>query len=73
MRLLGFKTFRHGVHPPESKDATRGLPIRQFPFAPLLVVPLSQHTGKPSVALVREGEEVARGQRIARFDGQIPQ
>ncbi len=69
MRLLGLKSFRHGVHPPESKDATSGLPIRQFPFAPLLVIPLSQHMGKPSVALVREGEEVARGQRIARFDG----
>jgi electron transport complex protein RnfC len=28
-----------------------------------------QHLGKPSVPVVREGEEVARGQRIARFDG----
>jgi electron transport complex protein RnfC len=67
--LLGLKSFRHGVHPPESKDATSGLPIRQFPFAPLLVVPLVQHLGKPSVPLVREGEEVVRGQRIARPDG----
>ncbi len=69
MRLLGLKTFRHGVHPPESKDATSGLPIRQFPFAPLLVIPLVQHIGKPAVPLVREGQEVTRGERIARFDG----
>ena len=69
MRLLGLKTFRHGIHPPEAKDETSGLPIRQFPFAPLLVVPLVQHLGKPSLPVVREGERVARGQRIARFDG----
>jgi electron transport complex protein RnfC len=69
MTLLGLKTFRHGVHPPESKDATRGLAIRQFPFAPLLIIPLAQHLGKPSVAVVREGQEVARGQRLARPDG----
>ena len=69
MRLLGLKTFRHGVHPPESKDETSGLAIRQFPFAPLLIVPLVQHMGAPSLPLVEEGEEVQRGQRIARADG----
>lgn len=69
MRLLGLKTFRHGVHPPESKDETSGLAIRQFPFAPLLVVPLVQHMGAPSIPVVEEGQEVARGQRIARPDG----
>ena len=53
MRLLGLRSFRHGVHPPEAKDETSGLPIRQFPFAPLLVVPLSQHAGKPSIPVVR--------------------
>jgi len=69
MRLLGLKTFRHGVHPPESKDETSGLAIRQFPFAPLLIVPLVQHMGAPSLPVVEEGQEVQRGQRIARADG----
>jgi electron transport complex protein RnfC len=69
VRLLGLRTFRHGVHPPEAKDETRGLAIRQFPFAPVLVVPLVQHLGKPSLPVVREGQKVARGQRIARPDG----
>ena len=54
MTLLGLKTFRHGVHPPESKDETSGLAIRQFPFAPVLIVPLIQHMGKPSIAEVVE-------------------
>jgi electron transport complex protein RnfC len=69
MRLLGLKTFRHGIHPPECKEETAGMPVRQFPFAPQLIVPLSQHAGKPAIAEVREGQEVARGQRIARPDG----
>ena len=69
MRLLGLKTFRHGVHPPELKDETRELAIRQFPFAPVLMIPLVQHLGKPSVPIVHEGQEVRRGQMIARPDG----
>jgi len=69
MGLLALKSFRHGVHPPESKEETSGLAIRQFPFAPLLVVPLIQHAGKPSLAEVQQGQEVVRGQRIARADG----
>lgn len=69
MRLLGLHTFRHGVHPPEAKDDTSDLAIRQFPFAPLLVVPLVQHLGAPARALVHDGQEVTRGQRIAEPDG----
>jgi electron transport complex protein RnfC len=62
-------SFRHGTHPPDLKDETRHLAIRRFPFAPLLVVPLSQHLGKPAVPVVREGQEVMRGQTIAEADG----
>ncbi|MBX3422284.1 MAG: electron transport complex subunit RsxC [Pirellulaceae bacterium] len=62
-------TFAHGIHPPEAKGDTCGLPIRQFPFAPQLAVPLSQHLGKPAVPIVREGQEVERGQCIAEPDG----
>jgi len=71
MPLFGLKTFRHGVHPPEAKDETRGLPIRQFPFAPLLVVSLEQHLGAPALAAVRDGEEVRRGQVIGQPDGRM--
>lgn len=69
MNIFGAKSFAHGIHPPESKDETSGLPIRQFPFAPVLVVPLSQHIGKPAVPVVREGQEVTRGQVVAEADG----
>ncbi len=62
-------SFRHGIHPPEMKADTSHLAIRRFPFAPLLIVPLSQHLGKPTIPVVRAGQEVARGQTIARPDG----
>jgi|694.fasta_scaffold00110_70 electron transport complex protein RnfC len=69
LSLFGTKTFQHGIHPPQAKDETCGLAIRQFPFAPVLVVPLLQNIGKPAVATVSEGQEVVRGQCIARPDG----
>lgn len=62
-------TFHHGVHPKEHKEETRHLPIRQFPFAPMLIIPLQQHIGKVPRLMVREGQEVNRGQTIAEADG----
>ena len=61
-------SFARGVHPVAHKE-TAGKPIRRMPFAQRLVLPLSQHIGKPSRALVRVGEEVVRGQPIAEADG----
>ncbi|TWT69112.1 electron transport complex subunit RsxC [Crateriforma conspicua] len=67
--LLGTKTFAHGIHPPEFKADTKDMAIRQFDFASLLIVPLSQHLGKPAIPIVGEGAEVTRGQCIAQPDG----
>lgn len=61
-------TFDRGIHP-ESHKETGSLPIRRFPFAPKLYVPLSQHIGKPSIAIVHVGQEVLRGEVIATADG----
>ncbi|MEX2482041.1 MAG: electron transport complex subunit RsxC [Gammaproteobacteria bacterium] len=63
--------FAGGVTPAPHKAQTRGLPIRQFPFAPLLLVPLLQHAGRPALAVVREGDEVERGALLARADGEL--
>ena len=73
MGLFDFRrnTFRHGVHPPEHKSDTSGLAIRQFPFAPLIILPAAQHIGAPSEFIVREGQEVARGQLLARAGGYV--
>lgn len=71
MAFFGGKTFAHGIHPPGLKESTRELSIRQFPFAGTLAVPLSQHIGKPAIPVVSEGQEVVRGQCIAKPDGFI--
>lgn len=62
-------TFHHGIHPPEMKDDTKALPIRQFPFPPMLVLPLSQHIGAAAEPVVKEGQSVQRGQLIAKANG----
>jgi electron transport complex protein RnfC len=73
--IFSAHTFQHGVHPPDYKSLTDHLPIRRLPFASTLIVPLSQHAGKPSIPLVQAGEEVVRGQPIAEADGfmSVPQ
>jgi len=69
MFKLNANTFRHGIHPPENKDETNGLPIKQFPFAPVVIIPTVQHIGAPSKIIVREGQEVIRGQVLAEANG----
>jgi electron transport complex protein RnfC len=73
--IFSAHTFNHGVHPPDFKALTNHLPIRRLPFASTLVLPLSQHAGKPSIPIVKVGEEVVRGQPIAIADGfmSVPQ
>jgi electron transport complex protein RnfC len=62
-------TFDHGIYPVEHKDLTADKPIRRLPFAPELVIPLAQHRGVPAVPLVKVGQEVVRGEPIARAEG----
>ncbi|MBF0263957.1 MAG: electron transport complex subunit RsxC [Gammaproteobacteria bacterium] len=73
--LSSENTFLHGIHPPDFKALTCDLPIQRLPFAPQLLIPLSQHAGKPSISLVKAGDEVVRGQPIAKADGffSVPQ
>ena len=69
LNLFRRSGFTHGIHPAYHKGATATLPVRRLPFPELLVVPLSQHIGKPAIPLVKKGEEVVRGQPVARADG----
>jgi Na+-translocating ferredoxin:NAD+ oxidoreductase subunit C len=63
--------FRHGVHPPDSKELTEGVRIRRMPFPDELVLPLRQHAGKPARLLARPGDHVERGDKLAEADGFI--
>lgn len=61
-------SFARGIHPASNKS-TAGTPLRRLPFAPRMILPLAQHIGKPAVPIVSVGQEVVRGQLIARADG----
>ena len=63
--------FKHGVHPPENKKLTSGIPSRRLPFPNEIVLPLSQHIGRPAEALVTPGDRVERGDVIAKASGYI--
>jgi len=63
------KTFSHGIHPGEYKEATADRSIRRVPFADQMIIPLSQHLGAPAKAIVKPGQEVVRGEPIAEAGG----
>ncbi len=70
MKLLSYfrgEAFQRGVHPPSCK-LTASRRIRRLPFAPKVTVPLSQHIGKTPRPIVRMGQEVVRGEPIARSE-----
>ena len=69
MSIFRRHTFAHGINPAQHKELTSRLPVRRLPFAPELIIPLSQHTGAPALALVKPGQEVVRGEMIAAADG----
>ena len=62
-------TFRGGVHPDGRKELSREVPLREFLPTGEMVFPLSQHIGKPAKPIVKKGDTVLVGQRIAEADG----
>jgi electron transport complex protein RnfC len=53
------------------KNLTAHLPIRRMPYPTEIVIPLRQHTGKPARAIVRPGNRVERGDKVAEADGYV--
>ncbi len=64
------KTFKGGTHPPHDKPAA-GKPIVTAEAPSRVVIPLSQHSGKPCEPLVKVGDEVKMGQKIGDVDAFI--
>ncbi len=65
------KSFAGGVHPPEYKELTENLSFEIMPNPKNVVVPISQHIGKPAKPLVKKGDVVKAGQAVAEPDGFI--
>ena len=69
LSLFGKKTFPHGIHPEGFKEETHDHQARRLPFPTQVILPLSQNIGKPAQPIVHIGQQVQRGQLIAKADG----
>ncbi|MBT7023060.1 MAG: RnfABCDGE type electron transport complex subunit C, partial [Gammaproteobacteria bacterium] len=65
------RSFAHGVHPAHHKGQTEDLAIQRVPFGKRYVMPLGQHIGAPAIAVVKRGQNVRRGELIAKPGGFI--
>ena len=65
--MFGFKTMG-STHIPHYKN-TAGKPASVMPDAKEVLLPLSQHIGAPATPIVKVGDEVKVGQKIAEANG----
>ena len=66
---MSLLTFKGGIHPYEGKELTMDKPIETYLPKGELVYPLSQHIGAPAKPVVKKGDRVLVGQRIAEAGG----
>ena len=65
------QSFFGGIHLRDGKDLSRDKAIETMFPKEELVYPLKQHIGNPSVPIVRPGDRVLMGQKIASADGDL--
>lgn len=66
---MGLLTFKGGIHPNDGKSLAKDKAITEvFPKGDL-VYPLSQHIGAPASPIVKVGDRVLKGQKIAEAGG----
>lgn len=58
-------TFKGGIHPYDGKELTKDKPIRNVLPKGDLVYPMQQHIGAPAKPVVKKGDRVLAGQKIA--------
>ncbi|HPE89491.1 MAG TPA: electron transport complex subunit RsxC [Spirochaetia bacterium] len=68
---MATKTFKGGTHPPERKERSASVPIQTLRNVSQVVIPVNQHFGAPIQPLVKVGDQVKRGQKIADADGRM--
>ncbi|WP_089724073.1 electron transport complex subunit RsxC [Candidatus Thiosymbion oneisti] len=61
--------FHGGIHLPAEKELSTGRPVAKAPLPSFLTIPVQQHVGAPALPLVRVGDWVLKGQRIAEPQG----
>ncbi|MBR2320301.1 MAG: electron transport complex subunit RsxC [Clostridia bacterium] len=61
-------SYLHGVHTPHRKK-TRHKPILRMDIPASVTIPMAMHIGAPSTPIVKVGDEVKVGQKIAEASG----
>ena len=56
--------FDGGIHPPEMKNLSSGVPLRTAPLPDIFVIPLQQHLGPEGELCVKVGDPVLKGQPL---------
>jgi len=72
LNRLGFKSppFAGGITPDMCKW-TENTVIEDCPLPPLFIIPMKQHIGQACTPLVKVGDIVLRGQKIAKSEGYL--
>ena len=71
IREARFDGYYGGVHPAERKGMSEHIELVRFPEPETVVIPLSQHIGKPATPVVAVGDAVKVGQKIGEAAGFI--
>lgn len=66
---MGLLTFLGGIHPYDGKDLSKDKAICDYFPTGEGVYPLAQHIGAPAKAIVKKGDRVLVGQKIAEANG----
>lgn len=66
---MKLKTFRRGVHPKGNKHYTENEAIKELVISGDATYPMSQHIGSPCTPIVEVGDEIKKGQLIAKATG----
>ena len=56
--------FDGGIHPPEMKTQSSGVPLRTAPLPDKFIIPLQQHLGPEGELCVKVGDTVLKGQPL---------
>ena len=62
-------TFKGGIHPYDGKELAKDQPIKEYLPKGDCVYPVSQHIGAPATPIVKKGDRVLVGQKIAEAGG----
>ena len=66
---MALLTFKGGIHPDDGKGLAKGSEIVELKPKGSLVYPVSQHIGAPAAPVVKVGDVVLKGQKIAEAGG----